>query len=369
LAVSSTGALSGTPPSAGSFTFTATIADSGGASQQTGQTTATINVTAPTLAVPATQTFTGTAGVALSNQSLTASGGTPPYTWQAMGQPSWLTVSSAGALSGTPPSAGSFTFTATAIDSAQRTGQTEVTVDVSPFVPTGITLSVTPAQPTPVDQPQASVSVTNNSDNPLVGILVLTGPPDARFLSSNPEFVSANGQTLCFPIPANSSGPVTIDDSGQYTLGSVAGAVTITLSSITSGSCPSGSGSNLIESSPVSQSQTVPASAPIVSGVMASGTSTTGITIVITGFSNTRDLASAAFSFTSPSGTQVNGANQTVSLSQYAVPYFSSVLLGTFEYTQTFPYSGDAKAFPTSVSVTVSNSVGASTSTSSSITP
>ncbi len=373
LTVSSNGSLSGTPPALGSFTFTATITDSGATSPQSGHATVTLTVIGGTLVVPSSPTFTGVVGVPLANQSLTASGGTSPYTWQATGQPSWLTVASTGLLTGTPPSSGTFTFTAVVTDSqpsVPQTAQSTVTVQIAQFAPTGLTLSLTPAQPTPVDQPQVLVSVTNSSSLPLSGFLVLTGPSDARFLSSNPSFVSSNGKTLCFPIPANSSGPVTtLDDSGQYMLGTVAGTITVTLNSITEGSCPAGTGPNLITGSPLVATQTVAPSVPIISAVMASGSPTAGITIVVTGFSNTKDLASAAFSFTSPVGALVNGANQTVPLSPYAAPFFASSADGSFEYTQTFPYSGDATAFPPSVSVTVTNSVGASSPTSAAIAP
>ena len=49
-----------------------------------------------------------------------ASGGSPPYTWQAAGTvPPGLTVGSDGSVSGTPTDAGSFSFSVTATDSAQ----------------------------------------------------------------------------------------------------------------------------------------------------------------------------------------------------------------------------------------------------------
>jgi hypothetical protein len=162
---------------------------------------------------------------------------------------------------------------------------------------------------------------------------------------------------------------VTLDDAGKYMLGTLAGNITVTLNSITTGSCPTGSGTNLIEGKQVSQTQTVPAAGPVISSVVATGTPTTGITITVIGFSNTKDLVLAAFTFTAPAGTQVNGSAQNVSLSQPAAAYFSTAAAGTFEYVQTFPYSGDAKAFPTGITVVLSNSFGVSNLGSATIAP
>ena len=52
------------------------------------------------------------------SKTLAAKGGTAPYTWAIMSgtQPSGLSLSSAGVLSGTPSSAATFTFTARVTD-------------------------------------------------------------------------------------------------------------------------------------------------------------------------------------------------------------------------------------------------------------
>jgi hypothetical protein len=60
----------------------------------------TLAVTVSAAALPAGQLATA------YNQTLTASGGTPPYTWTAAGLPPGITLSALGALSGTPTSVG-----------------------------------------------------------------------------------------------------------------------------------------------------------------------------------------------------------------------------------------------------------------------
>ncbi|MBI1897172.1 MAG: putative Ig domain-containing protein, partial [Acidobacteria bacterium] len=72
----STGNISGIPTTAGNYGFRATVTDS---LNRTDNKDFTIRVTSP-LAITTTSLPAGTVGVAYS-QSLTAAGGTPPYTW------------------------------------------------------------------------------------------------------------------------------------------------------------------------------------------------------------------------------------------------------------------------------------------------
>jgi hypothetical protein len=75
---------------------------------------------------------TGTVGTPISNLTLSATGGTPPYTWSATGLPAGLTISTSGVISGTPTTGGTYSVTATATDLANSPGSTSFTWTVQP---------------------------------------------------------------------------------------------------------------------------------------------------------------------------------------------------------------------------------------------
>ena len=91
-----------------------TAVGGGGGTGGTGGTAGTLTLSPATLP-------NGTVGSAYS-QTITASGGTAPYTFSATGLPAWLTLTSAGGLSGTPTAAATYSFTINAIDSASHSG-------------------------------------------------------------------------------------------------------------------------------------------------------------------------------------------------------------------------------------------------------
>jgi hypothetical protein len=132
LTVSSSGAVSGTPTAAGTYTVSVTVTDSSG-TKVPGSFTVLVN---PSTLKVTTSGLPGGALTAPYSGSLTATGGTPPYTWTAGGLPPGITVSSSGVLSGTPTSPGLFTVTVTVKDS---TG-----VSISASLP--MTISVAPVQ-------------------------------------------------------------------------------------------------------------------------------------------------------------------------------------------------------------------------------
>jgi PKD repeat protein len=129
----------------GSYVVTQIVANASGSS--TNHSTITASCPAITLSPAAGALTAGTVGTAYS-QTITASGGTGPYTYAVTAGSltgSGLSLSSAGTLSGASPVAGTYTFTVTATDTNNCTGSAAYTLTVG--CPT-ITLSPNGANPT-----------------------------------------------------------------------------------------------------------------------------------------------------------------------------------------------------------------------------
>jgi hypothetical protein len=127
---STAGTLAGTPQSPGSFDFTVQVTDSANTSASR---SLTLTVEAPRLTIITGSPLpAGTAGTAYS-QTLSAIGGTAPYTWSlSSGSLPGLNLSAAGVLSGTPTDPGSFNFTIGVKDSAGQTGTKNFALTIAP---------------------------------------------------------------------------------------------------------------------------------------------------------------------------------------------------------------------------------------------
>jgi len=125
---SSTGVLSGTTSTTGSFPITVTATDANGCTGTGPTYTLVINCQTVTVTNPGTTT--GTAGVAFS-QTFTASGILGSATWSEVGAlPSGFTFSAAGVLSGTTSQIGSFPITVKATDTNGCFGTSSYTLTI-----------------------------------------------------------------------------------------------------------------------------------------------------------------------------------------------------------------------------------------------
>jgi len=134
ITLGTSGILIGTPTAAGTFSFTAQVADS--ATPQKTATSGTLTITVTGVPLQFTSNGLPTAGAGrFYSQPLPIIGGTQPYTvTQTAGTlPPGLSISSNGVLEGTPSAAGSFTFTVQATDSSapQQTATQTFTIAIN----------------------------------------------------------------------------------------------------------------------------------------------------------------------------------------------------------------------------------------------
>jgi hypothetical protein len=128
LALAADGTLTGTPTTAGSYTFTVTATDT---YQCAGTIQYTLMTGCPTVSIAPGSLPDAQVGKAYS-QTITASGGTAPYTYAVTSGslPAGVILSSGGSLSGTATVLGSFSFTVTATDVYQCAGSKEYSLNV-----------------------------------------------------------------------------------------------------------------------------------------------------------------------------------------------------------------------------------------------
>jgi hypothetical protein len=120
LTLAADGTLAGTPTATGTFDFTVTASDNLGC---TGSQAYSVTITCPAVTISPLTLPGGITGIAYS-QTITASGGTAPYSFAVTSGslPAGLTLSSAGLLSGAPTAGGTYPITVTATDAYSCAG-------------------------------------------------------------------------------------------------------------------------------------------------------------------------------------------------------------------------------------------------------
>jgi len=356
--------------SVGSHSITATYGgDNAFATSTSSAVTQVVNnnplrITAPPATLP-----DATVGQAYSQQ-ITATGGTPPYTFSSSDTSNGFAVSSGGLISGTPQNAGSFNITVQVRDSStpqQTTSQVfNVTANFPALPP--ITINVTTQPVTVTDQPVLQFQLGQAYPLALTGVVTLSFTGNASNLPANYDITQntavkfANGQiTTTVNIPANSTAAIALPG---ISIGHVAGTITARLTSLVN------SATNqpiALPSQTIAGQVIVPRLAPAITAgsVKIQNVSSTGLEVFLDATSTTRELVSANITFTAASGSQLTGTTtfNNIPLTTSANTFFAGAQGvssgGDFSLVIPFSFTGDTNAIG-SVSVTLTNSVGTS---------
>lgn len=224
VSLSTSGALSGTPTAGGTFNFTITATDSStGTGPFTGSRAYSLTVAAPTIMI-APASLPGATEFSAYSQTITASGGTAPYTFAltAGALPPGISLSSAGVLSGTPSTNGTFNFTVTATDGSTGTG---------PYTGSrAYTLTVALAPP--VANAVAATVAHNSGANPIT-LNITGGAPTSVAIPTTPSngTAIASGASITYQPNAGYAGADTFTYTATNAAGTSAPAtVSITVS-------------------------------------------------------------------------------------------------------------------------------------------
>jgi hypothetical protein len=291
-----------------------------------------------------------------------------------------LTVTGTNLPAGVAVSFGGQTLATTVVSATQLTAQVPAnlltaasTVNVTATSPDGATSNalpfriVLPPLPTvsftvpstaPSGQDQ-TVTLTLGGTYPvdLRGTVTLTFVPDGT-LPDDPAIQFKNGaRTFTFTIPAGT--PPTIPQLLVKT-GTVAGVITMTVTFTATG------GADVTPGTVTPQRIQIGRAAPIISSLTCTRNAT-GFTVVVDGYTNTREATQATFDFTAASGASLGTAQVVVTTGSLFGGWFGSTGAATsgglFRYTQPFTVQGSATTVA-SLTVKLGNSAGTSASAS-----
>ena len=354
LTLSTTGVISGTPTATGTFTFTIQVTDGTGTIVQT---VVTVVVSAPALTIMTAGTLpAGTAGTAYL-QGFQALNGTGTLTWSLAGGtlPPGLSVSPSGVLSGTPTQGGTFSFTVQVTDGGGATAtQTFVVVIAAPAQVPAVTASLS-ATVSAGDQPMVTIMLAAPYPLPIQVTATLQLTPNP---GNDTDLLFANGsRTTQFTIPANVT-QVTL----PFQSGTLAGSILIQFR-LQAG------GADVTPNPAPSVTTQIAAAAPVLRSVSASLING-GFQLTIVGVSTTRDMKTIAIHFTAANGSTLQSTDASLDVSSVFAQWYqnpSSLATGSqFSLTLPVTVGGDVASIA-SVSVVMTNSVGASSSTSATI--
>jgi hypothetical protein len=297
-------------------------------------------------------------GTLTINGSGFASGMTAQWNGQAL----VTTFVNSGQLTACVPSGfiqGYGTAAITVSSQGTRTNALQLTLAVPTISFTGLQSTSAPTQQLSVGVQLAAPAATALQGTLSLGFSTTAPGIPAGYVDPGLQF-SSGGTTANFTIPQGSSSIT----AGTLQQGTVEGTITVTLTSLTS------NGNSVLPTSQVVGNVVIPPLPPVITpaSVQITNLSASGFDVVLTGYSVTRDMKTANFSFTAAAGSQFSGTTSfAVDVSTAFSGWYNNASSqpdgSMFLLTVPFTISGPTSVLG-SVSVTLTNSVGTSAAVS-----
>jgi hypothetical protein len=219
----------------------------------------------------------------------------------------------------------------------------------------GLTISGVPPTLAPLQQPAVTLSIGSAYPVAVTGRLNLTFAPASGMPDDPAIQFSTGGRSVSFTIPANGTRATFPLPQLAVQSGSVAGAIQFTVDSLQAGGAPVAA-----PSSPIATAQ-VNAAAAAIRTVSVNRTST-GFEVQVVGLSDTRELAAATVRFKPSAGSTVSTTEVIVPLTAPAKAWFGNSGSNQYggQFTLTLPFTINGTVSLDSVSVVLTNAVGAS---------
>jgi hypothetical protein len=227
---------------------------------------------------------------------------------------------------------------------------------------TGVTISGVSGTTTPTQRVTVGIGLARAYGAALTGTVTLGFTPDAVNPSDDQTVVFAGGgRTVSFTVAADgtqaSFAPST---ANQFSVGTVAGRITVTVS-FRAGSV------DVTPSSVPSTTIQIARGAPVITSVAVMNRAASSFEVVVIGYATSREVTQATFQF---SGTNLQTTSLTADTAVNTAftnwyrgaesPQFGSA----FKYIQAFTVTQGSVSSISSVTVTLRNAVGSSTTAS-----
>ena len=342
----SSGAITGTASTAGTYNFTINAVDG---SNNYGNQAYTVNVGSNSLTVNPASLPNGTQAVAYS-QTVTATGGTAPYTYAVTSGalPTGLSLNtSTGAITGTPSTAGGYTFTIGATDAVANFGSRNYNVTIAP-PPLNIAPSTLPngTQGTAYSQ----TLTTANGTGPYTYAITSGALPTGLSLNTSTGQISGTPSASgTYNFTAQSTDSTSNTGTRAYTVAIGTNSLTVNPATL-----PNGTVGTAYSQTITASGGAVPYTYAVSAGTLPAGLSLNPSTGAITGTptasgpasftiqatDNGGNTGSRAYSFniggtgltvnpaTLPNGTQGTAYSQTVTTTGGTAPYTYAIISG-----------------------------------------